>query len=81
MPATTSANRPGHDCPAQYSLSWINRDARLITAARGTRTFSQSFISVIMAIYLAELGFNLVQIGRSLPWGLPEFHSLHLWWD
>jgi MFS family permease len=52
------------------SLSWINRDARLITAARGTRTFSQSFISVIIALYLAELGFNLVQIGAILTVGI-----------
>ena len=52
------------------SLSWINRDARLITAARGTRTFSQSFISVIIALYLAELGFNLVQIGVILTVGI-----------
>ena len=52
------------------SLSWINRDAWLITAARGTRTFSQSFISVIIAIYLAELGFNLVQIGAILTAGI-----------
>ncbi len=52
------------------SLSWINRDARLITAARGTRTFSQSFISVIIALYLAELGFNLVQIGAILTAGI-----------
>ena len=62
-------------------LSWMNRDARLITAARGTRTFSQSFISVIVALYLAEMGFNLVQMGPSLAWGSPGFHSLHLWWD
>ena len=52
------------------SMSWINRDARLITAARGTRTFSQSFISVIIALYLAELGFNLVQIGAILTVGI-----------
>ena len=52
------------------SLSWINRDAWLITAARGTRTFSQSFISVIIALYLAELGFNLVQIGAILTAGI-----------
>ena len=52
------------------SLSWINRDARLITAARGTRTFSQSFISVIIALYLVELGFNLVQIGAILTVGI-----------
>ena len=52
------------------SLSWINRDARLITAARGTRTFSQSFVSVIIALYLAELGFKLWQIGAVLTVGV-----------
>ena len=52
------------------SLSWVNRDARLITLARGIRTFSQSFISVIIAIYLAELGFSLVQIGAILTVGV-----------
>ena len=52
------------------SLSWISRDARRITAARGTRTFSQSFISVIIALYLAELGLNLVQIGAILTVGI-----------
>ena len=51
-------------------LSWMNRDARLITAARGIRTFSQSFISVIIALHLAELGFNLVQIGAILTVGI-----------
>jgi MFS family permease len=52
------------------SLSWISRDARLITVARGTRTFSQGFVSVIIALYLAELGFNLVQIGAILTVGI-----------
>ena len=52
------------------SLAWVNRDARLITLARGIRTFSQSFIAVIIAIYLAELGFNLVQIGAILTVGV-----------
>ena len=52
------------------SLSWVNRDARLITLARGIRTFSQGFISVIIAIYLAELGFSLVQIGAILTVGV-----------
>ena len=52
------------------SLSWMNRDARLITLARGIRTFSQSLVAVIIAIYLAELGFNLVQIGAVLTVGV-----------
>ena len=52
------------------ALSWISRDAGLITAARGTRTFSQSFISVIIALYLVELGYSLVQIGAILTVGV-----------
>ena len=52
------------------ALCWISRDAWLITVARGTRTFSQSLISVIMALYLDELGFNLVQIGAVLTVGI-----------
>ena len=56
--------------PILTPLSWVNRDARLITLARGIRTFSQSFISVIIAIYLAELGFSLVQIGAILTVGV-----------
>ena len=52
------------------SLSWMSRDAWLITSARGARTFSQSFISIIMALYLEELGFGLVEIGAILTAGI-----------
>lgn len=51
-------------------LSWISRDARLIIAARGIRTFAQSSVGVIMALYLAELGFSILQIGAFLSVGV-----------
>ncbi|PKB64168.1 MAG: hypothetical protein BZY80_03600 [SAR202 cluster bacterium Io17-Chloro-G2] len=51
-------------------LSWINRDARLIIAARGIRTFAQSSVGVIMALYLRELGFSILQIGAFLSVGV-----------
>ena len=51
-------------------LSWISRDAGLIIMARGIRTFSQSFIAIMMAIYLAKLGFSLAQIGIFLTVGV-----------
>ena len=51
-------------------LSWISRDARLIIAARGIRTFAQSSVGVIMALYLNELGFSILQIGVFLSVGV-----------
>jgi MFS family permease len=52
------------------SFDWVTRDARLIIFARATRTFAQSFIAVLMALYLTELGFSLVQIGMVLSAGV-----------
>ena len=51
-------------------LSWVSRDAGLIIMARGIRTFAQSFVAIIMALYLAQLDFNLVQIGIFLTVGV-----------
>ena len=55
--------------PSSY-LVWVNRDARLIIFARAIRTFGQSFVAVLLALYLAELGFSLVQIGTFLSAGV-----------
>ena len=49
---------------------WLNRDATLIILARGIRTFAQSFVAVLLALYLTELGFNLVQVGVFLSVGV-----------
>ncbi len=50
---------------------WLNRDATLIILARGIRTFAQSFVAVLIALYLAALGFSLVQVGVFLSVGWP----------
>jgi MFS family permease len=52
------------------SLNWINRDAGLIIAARGIRTFAQGYVAVLIAIYLTALGFSLVQITVLLSVGV-----------
>ena len=44
-------------------LSWISRDARLIIAGRGAHGFTQGFLSVVLAVYLAKLGFSIGLIG------------------
>ena len=52
------------------SPKWLNRDAKMIILARGVRTFAQGFVAVLLAIYLTELGFSLVQIGAFLSVGV-----------
>lgn len=41
----------------------LTRDGYLLVAARGLRMFAYGFLSVILALYLAALGFSIVQIG------------------
>ncbi|MFI5419478.1 MAG: MFS transporter [Nitrososphaerales archaeon] len=45
------------------TASWLKRDGKIILAARGVRTFGYGFLSVILAIYLQELGFDPIVIG------------------
>ncbi len=52
-----------HPRSRPHSLGWINRDGKLIIMARGMRAFGQGSIAVLLALYLAELGLSLIQIG------------------
>jgi len=51
-------------------LRWVSRDAGLIIAARGLRTFPQSYVSVLIAFYFIELRFSVVQVGVFLSVGV-----------
>lgn len=51
-------------------LNWISRDAGLIIAARGLRTFSQSYVAILIFFYLKELGFGIVHVGLFLSVGV-----------
>jgi len=42
----------------------------MIILARGVRTFAQGFVAVLLALYLTELGFSLVQVGAFLSVGV-----------
>lgn len=46
--------------------SWISPDGRLILAARGTRTFAYGFQSVLLGVYLGQIGFAPWQVGAVL---------------
>lgn len=51
-------------------LTWLSDDGKLILAARIIRTFGYGFLSVILSIYLALIGFNGVQVGLILSTSL-----------
>ena len=44
-------------------LEWINRDGRIILFEKAVRTIPYGFLGVLFAIYLRQLGFDLVAIG------------------
>jgi len=44
-------------------LDWLTKDGKLLLAARMVRTFSYGFLSIILAIYLKQIGFDDILIG------------------
>jgi len=48
----------------------VSRDGKLIILSRGVCTFARSSIAILLALYLAKLGFSLVQIGVFLSAGV-----------
>ncbi len=52
------------------SLAWVPRDAWLIMAARGLRSFSLGACSIVLAEYLTLLGMSLAQVGLFLSAGM-----------
>src|SRR5919197_2855727 len=53
----------------KYLPSWIDGDAKLVIITRATRSFAQSAVAVLIAIYLGLHGFSLVQVGALLTIG------------
>ena len=53
-----------------HPLPWMSRDAWLIVMARAMPAFGQGTVSVLIAIYLHLVGFNLMQTSLFLSAGL-----------
>ncbi len=47
-------------------MNWISEDGKIILINRGIRSFGYGFISVLLGIYLKELGFSPFMIGLIL---------------
>src|SRR5580700_488230 len=60
-------------------LAILNRDARVLFAARTARMFVYGFVSVILVIYLAALGFDGLHIGLLLTLTLVGDAAISLW--
>ena len=64
---------------ARSPLSQLTRDGRLLFAARMTRMFGYGFLAVVLALYLAALGFDETQIGLLLTLTLVGDTVISLW--
>ena len=51
-------------------LSWLSRDGKILLASRPFQSFSASFVSIFLAVYLSLIGLPLWQIGLVLTGGL-----------
>jgi len=60
-------------------LARLPRDGRLLFATRSLRLFAYGFLSVVLALYLAELGFKETQIGLLLSLTLLGDTVISLW--
>jgi MFS family permease len=47
-------------------MAWMNRDGKLLVAARAVRSFTSGFFAIALSIYLKLLGYNTVLIGIAL---------------
>ena len=51
-------------------LAWLSTDGKKLLATRILRTFAYGYLSVILAVYLARLGFGPVEIGLVLTFAI-----------
>lgn len=61
------------------SLEQLNRDSRLLFAARVARMFGYGFLAVVLVLYLAALGFDEARIGLLLTLTLAGDTAISLW--
>ena len=41
----------------------LSRTAKIIVIARSLTTFGHGFLAILLGIYLADIGFSLIQVG------------------
>jgi MFS family permease len=62
-------------------VSWLNADGKLLLATRTLRSFGYGYLTVVLALYLSELGLNTVQIGAILTAALAGSAAMNVLWS
>ncbi len=65
--------------PEIQALTTLTADGRLLFSTRIVRLFAYGFLSVVLALYLAEIGLSDQQIGWLLTWTLVGDAVISLW--
>jgi MFS family permease len=65
--------------PEIQALTTLTTDGRLLFSTRIVRLFAYGFLSVVLALYLAEIGLSDQQIGWLLTWTLIGDAVISLW--
>jgi MFS family permease len=65
--------------PEIRSLRALSADGRLLFGTRMVRMFAYGFLSVVLALYLAQVGLTEPQIGALLSWTLVGDAIISLW--
>src|SRR5512137_277053 len=65
--------------PASWSLGTLTRDGWLLFATRITRLFAYGFLSVVLVLYLVQVGLSETQIGLLLTLTLVGDTLISLW--
>ena len=52
------------------SLSWVSHDGKIIVISKSLTTFAHAFIAILLGIYLADIGFTIIQVGAFFSIGV-----------
>ncbi|HVB71968.1 MAG TPA: MFS transporter [Ktedonobacteraceae bacterium] len=64
IPSSHNAEQIGEAArPKFWQPQWLNRDLALLFAGRGLRSLAQGYLTIIVPLYLAQLGYDAFQLG------------------
>jgi MFS family permease len=62
-------------------VAWLNTDGRLLLLTRTLRSFGYGYLTVILALYLGQLGLSTVEIGAILTAALAGSAAMNVFWS
>ena len=62
-------------------MAWLNADGRLLLLTRTLRSFGYGYLTVILALYLGQLGLSTVEIGAILTAALAGSAAMNVFWS